>query len=76
MGQFRIQLALIYTLNSDSCGGDGLLSFLVINIFRTSCYLYFGPNVLLFLAPMALDIIPRLSLVCPYRYCISYVPAA
>lgn len=49
MGQFRIQLALIYTLNSDSCGGDGLLSFLVINIFRTSCYLYFGPNVLLFL---------------------------
>lgn len=53
--------ASAYALNCDSCGGSGLLSFLVITIFRILAIYATDELYYFLLFPMALDIMPRLA---------------
>lgn len=53
--------ARAYALNSDSCEGDGLLSFLVITIFRILAIYATDEMYYILLFPTAPDIMPCLS---------------
>ena len=65
--------ARAYALNPDSCEGDGLLSSLVITIFRILAIYATDEMYYILLFPTALDIMPCLSLVYPSPYCINCV---
>ena len=67
--------ARAHALNSDSCEGDGLLSFLVITIFRILAIYATDEMYYFLLFPIALRIMPCLSLVYPCLYCINCAPA-